>query len=212
MADDNLINNPGVTPAPKITPISSEDTERGPGNLGDGQKAFSLPEIKEAEAPGKVSPMDLPKDVKGKSAGNPSLEEVSNDTKGLTNQFQKVNTLLQQKGSTLSEEQLGALKQISASLDPNLRTIAKRTDSEYTVAQPQKNETVLGFLSKFFDSSQGQLQKAVDFLSVQKNPNPAQMLSLQMTVQRATQKAELAASIISSGVSGFKAIMGTQLG
>lgn len=216
------LRNPGVSPSEKAKPVEpSPPTTEEPTVLGDkagpqGQpKPFNLPEPSSASQASGTQPSVMELQAQGQKI---SPQDVSEKLNNLNNKFGNVSQVMSENaelikkypGMNLKKEQLSELRNNMGGLNEDLRTIASLTGSKYQA--PKESDSLSKMVLDFIQGGQSQYEKSLQYLSNVKNPNPADMLRLSYTVQRATQKTELFSSIISSGVSGIKTLMGTQLG
>jgi len=208
------ITGPGATPPSKPGgPVEgpTEVTKKGP----EEQKEFRGPGAEkgaEAEKSDKISPMDLAAQQQGKQqVTQESLGQQMNklqDTLGnAQNQLKNPNI-----ANNIRPDQEHALGTLVDKMNGDMGRVAKHSDTEFTPRKQGSGEKMVDFVTDWINGSQETLGKALKSVSTMKNPNPGQMMNLQYSVQRATQRGELFSSIISSSVSGIKTIMSTQLG
>jgi hypothetical protein len=213
----NPIENPGIPP---IQPSRQEPASGSPDQAQP--RPFSLsPEaptqgVQPASTQEQPSPMDVARE--GSKAPQWTQEEMTKNLSGLQNKLSTTQTQLQNPRAVghFTNDHYNALGMLVDKLNPDMRTIAKSANHEFTPPNPVPGQTqgqgVLQYVSNWLNSSQGTLTNALNFVQNVKNPNPASYLKMQFAVQRATQRAEIFASIVGSSVSGIKTIMSTQLG
>lgn len=216
---DNPINpNPGVTPIQPTPQYGQEKVGIGEGEEAAGQKPFSLP-----PEPGKTPPGGTPSSVEpspmavaeGSNRQKPlSTEELSEKMDQLQTRLKNAQTQLQNPHVTksLSEDHYQALNRLTTKMNPDMQSIAQNSGSQFSPPTQGAKESPLSFITNWLNGSQQTLGNAVSYLSTVKKPDIASYLKLQYSVQRATQRGELFASIIGSSVSGIKTLMSTQLG
>lgn len=210
------INTPGSSPTEPLRDIEPEiiTPQTSPnvvgGGLGDEKqpKPFNLPEKGAGGvSQEQISPMELAQTQQQKI--NP--QEISQRINYMNNKFGQIGTMLQNNpNATIPKDRVGELNNTMGGLGEDLRHIAQLTGGKYS--PPQESNNIMEWIKNFVSGGQAQFDQALQSLGKMKNPNPAEMLRLSYTVQRATQKTELFSSIISSTVGGIKTIMGTQLG
>ncbi|MCH9625032.1 MAG: hypothetical protein S4CHLAM123_01980 [Chlamydiales bacterium] len=216
MADNPI--NPGVTPTPSSPEYGRDKPRLGEGEEAQQQKPFSLDPEGAKTTPSemqtdKPTPMDVAEDASRQQQQlNP--QELGGQITQLQEKFRAVQTQLSDPTLTnkFTSDHYKALQQVTEKMNPDLRTIAKTTGSEFNPPEQTKGENVLNFITKWVNGSQETLGKSLTYLQETKKPNVTDFLRLQYAVQRATQRGELFSSIIGSSVSGIKTIMSTQLG
>jgi len=206
----------GIT-GPEATPPSKPGGPvEGPTEVtGKGQqepKEFRGPgaeKAPETETTDKISPMDLAGQDQRKSA--PTQESLDGQLNKLNDTLEGAKNQLQTT-TQIRPDQEEALNKLVDKMNGDMNRIAKHSETEFTPRKQGSGEKMLEFVTGWIDGSQSTLQKALASVSQLKNPNPGQLMNLQYSVQRATQRGELFSSIIGSSVSGIKTIMSTQLG
>lgn len=212
------IRNPATNPAKPIGDIGTEGitpNEPTESPSGTPTKTFQMPEKEiQGQAAGQISPMDL----SHAQSQHLTPQAMSERIQYMNAQLGKTQALLQENGKLLqnypdlklNQAQAAELQTTMGGLHEDLRNMGSLTQSPYK--PPQDSGSLLKFVTDFVSGGQNQFEKALQYLGSVKNPNPAEMLKLSYTVQRASQKTELFASIIGSAVGGIKALFGTQLG
>lgn len=205
-------------PDPIQGPSSRPGKPEGPGEepsegqIGKGQEQqspFQMP--KGTEKTGAPSPMEI---ASQQGANRIPPEELGNKIQTAQQALEQARTKLGdpefQKG--LTQDHYNALSEVTTKLNGDLRAIAENSNGKFTpqVGDPKKSaaENVLNWIN----GSQKTLTGALNYLSTTPKPNVASYMKMQYAVQRATQRAELFSSIVSSSVSGLKTLMSTQLG
>jgi hypothetical protein len=212
----NEITNPGVSPAGPTPGVGPEKPGLGAGEESQG-KPFSLgPEEGKAapEAPPELpSPMEVAGDT-ARQQPQVTPPELSGTVTKLQNQLDNIHDKIADPvfSSRLTDDHFTAMQKVTQKMNPDMQTIAKYSNGQYTPAQQQHGQSVLEYVSNWINGAQGTLQGALSYLQTEQKPNPADYLRLQYAVQRASQRGELFASIVGSSVSGIKTIMSTQLG
>ncbi len=214
-----------TTPSSPIGP--TQPPERGRPGLGSGEEAqprpFSLPpeappkELQAVPTEGKPTPMEAMKISEGDARAKQQQltpDQLQDRMRKLNEQLGSVKTKLQNPtiAKTLTPDHHLALTKTVDRLGTDIRTIAKNTNGEFVMPTKSKAQGALEYVTNFIDGSQNQLRNAIQYVGQLKNPTYAQMLSLQYSVQRATQKGELLSSIIGASTSAIKGILSTQLG
>lgn len=208
--------NPGVTPTPPTPEYGRDKPRLGEGEEAQEPKPFSLsPEGKEpseAASASKPTPMEVAREGQERKPMTP--EEVGGNINKLKTQLEDAQRNLQDPNVTskFAPEHYQALNKLVEKMTPDVRTIAKNTEGEFNPPQHIANEPALNYVARWLNGSQETLTSALNYLSTIKNPDPGSFLKLQYSIQRATQRGELFATIIGSSVSGVKTIMSTQLG
>ena len=213
----NPINNPGVPP---IQPSQGPTQKPSVGAEEAQPRPFSLPQApNEGQgatiAPGseKPTPMDVARDAEREQ--HPWTPDQMNDKLGqLQNQLTNAKTQLNDpnRNRNFTQDHYNALSTLVGKMNPDMNTIAKTTNGQFSEVKKARGQSVLEYVTKWIDGSQNTLSGALNYLQTVQKPDPATYLRLQFAVQRATQRGELFASIIGSSVSGIKTIMSTQLG
>ncbi len=210
------ISNPSPTSPSPIPPIEENPTV-GVGQAKEEPKPFYLPQEGpkgEAITPAaaeKPTPMDVARDsARGQGW---SQEEIQSNMQRLQSQLAQAKAQLQDPNITkkLTPDHFTALDRLTDKMNPDMRSIAKLTGSEFTPPTKGK-ESLLNSVLKWVGGSQDMMESALAYAGSVKNPNPQDMLRLQFSMHRATERGELFSSIIGSTVSGIKTIMSAQLG
>lgn len=216
---DEPVSNPGVTPTPKTPEYGEGKPRLGEGEEAQPTKPFSLGpegEVPESEiTPTQPSPMDVAKDAaqeRGRREMPP--EQLEGEIKKLRGRFGEVHSKLGDPNVTnnFSPDHYEALNRAIEKTNPDLRSLANNSETEFNPPQHEPGESVLNYVGRWLNGSQETLASALDYLSNVKTPTPGAYLKLQYSVQRAVQRGELFASIVGASVSGIKTIMSTQLG
>lgn len=214
---DEPISNPPTPRTPTTPPVSRESPGVGFNEEAQEPKPFSLPPQPLPQRPagpetaGKPTPMEA---IREGTEQKSSPEQVQQVGHGLVDKIQQTKTLYSDKTKTqgLSQEHFDAMTKIVDRLGSDMQKVSKYTEQKPPIVQKKKNESVLDYVVDYLETSQGTAQNAIEYLAKAKNPNMAQLLSVQYAMQRASQKVELLASVIGSTVSGLKTLMATQLG
>jgi hypothetical protein len=211
---------PDITPTPPVQPSPGIE---GPkiGGEDDASRAdtFSLPKSQQPEKglesqDSKISAFDLQNQ---KQSGGPQampVEEMQDKIGQLSKHLDKVKGDIQDpsKLKGITSDHLEAMNRVMDKMSPDMRTIAKSTGGEFKPAEKTAGKSPLDAVMGFINGGQDTLQGALNHLSTMDKPDMGTYMKLQYSVQRATQRGELFASIIGSTVSGIKTIMSTQLG
>lgn len=215
---DNPVSNSGITPAQPVPPYGPDKPRLGAGEEGQEPKPFTLgpegnkPGANQAPAE-KPSPMEVAGDA-AKQQQQISPQELQDQLSQLNKQMADIHTKLQDKGTTqqFTADHYEAMQRVVQKMNPDMQAIAKNSQGEFTPPTQKQGDSVLSYITKWVNGSQGTLGSALDYLQNTKKPDISSYLRLQYAVQRATQRGELFASIVGSSVSGIKTIMSTQLG
>lgn len=209
--------NPDVTRPPQSQPVEGPDRQSIGANDDPGRD-FSLPKGQEvdpqqgAQQGENVSLFDLA--GQGDKKGAMPVEEMQSSLQGINDNLEKVKGQIsnpeQVKGITPTHEQ--AFNRVMDKMNPDMKTIADSTGGEFKPPEKAEDEGVLGHVMNWINGSQNTLQGALGHLSNMEKPDLGTYMKLQYSVQRASQRGELFASIVGSSVSGIKTIMSTQLG
>lgn len=210
---DNPISNPGITPSQPIQPYGPNQPSLGKED--EGERSFTLgpegnkPEQLQGQKP---SPMEVAGDASRQNIPVPK-EELSNQIVQLKSQFNNIQENLQNStfSNKLTPDHFQAMQKVMEKLNPDMNAIAKSTNGKFETA-PKTKGSVLDTVTNWLGGAQGTLGGALDYLQNTKKPDISNYLKLQYSIQRATQRGELFASIVGSSVSGIKTIMSTQLG
>ena len=206
---------PDPIQGPSEKPSKPEGPGKGPQEpqIGEGQEnqsAFQMPQGP-AKSAGVPSPMEV--------ASQQQVQPIS--PQEMQERIQKVQQTLDQAkeklnnhsiSDKLTQEHFNALSQVSNRMNGDLKTIAENSGSRYQVDGENSSKNTVASLLDWINGSQKTLTGALNYLSATKKPNVASYMKMQYAVQRATQRAELFASVVSSSVSGIKTLMSTQLG
>ncbi|NGX55049.1 MAG: hypothetical protein KR126chlam2_00671 [Chlamydiae bacterium] len=223
-----------ANPQNPIDPLKTPETTRpsptpeygagkpavGAGEEAQEPKPFSLPpeagktagQVAGTEAAGQPSPMAAAQEAEKPIPWTP--EEMNNNIVQAQQTLTDAKSQLQDptKAQGLTDVHNQALGKVVDTMNPDMQTIANTTGQEYAPAKQGEGEGILSYVTKWIDGAQGTMSGALNYLSTMKNPNPADFMKLQYAMQRASQRGEVFASIISSSVSGVKSIMSIQLG
>lgn len=209
------IIDPGSTsPTNPIKPVEPSPITQPQGG---GVQEFKGPEerMKGLQGPEteKPSPMEIMEQM-GHDRKPATPESVGDQLTKLQDTFQGAKNQLQNPGvaKSLRPDHDEALSKLVGKLNGDMGRIAKNSDTEFAPKTRATGETIVDYVSSWIDGSQETLAKALQSVSQVKDPDPARLMNLQYSVQRATQRAELFSTIIGSSVSGIKTIMSTQLG
>lgn len=211
---------PGVTPTPKTPDFGEGKPRLGEGEEAQPNKPFSLepgePKPAEGVSPTEQpTPMEVAREVAEQQRPELTPEQLGDKASQLKNQFGDVQNKLQNPDITnkFSPDHYEALNRAVEKTNPDLRSIASNSKSEFNPPQHEPGESVLGYVGRWLNGSQETMSGAIDFLSkADTQASPGTYLKLQMAMQKASQRGELFASIVGSSVSGIKTIMSTQLG
>jgi len=214
------LHNPGVNPAqavpgygePQVNVGTGQEQQReftlpsGPTPLQDGDNASSKTQV--------PSPMQMMGNVAG-TRSETSVAQISSSLGSLQDQFSSIRDQLQDASAQgkLTPQHYDALKELASQSNGSITNIANLTQGQFQPPAIGSNN-VLKDIINWVNGGQQAFGHALNYLSSSdgKQMNVASMFKLQYSVQRASQKAELFASVISSTVSGIKTIMSTQLG
>lgn len=207
-------SNP-VTPSSPTPEYGRDKPSVGSGEETKEPKPFSLsPEPSSAQSTEKASAQPSPMEAASQAAQQKpmSADELSEHMNKLKGQLDDAQTKLQDPTVTnkFTQDHYNALNKVTDKMNSDMHTIAKASNGKFE--EPGKSSSTLDYVVKWINGSQQTLSSALKYVGSEKNPNPAQFLRLQYSVQRASQRGELFASVIGSSVSGIKTIMSTQLG
>ncbi len=211
------LKDPSVTPPSKVpgqdqpSVGDKEATEPNkPFSLGpeDGTKGSEV----QAERP---SPMDVAKDS-AQQQERMTPGELSEHVQTLQSNLSQIQSQLQDSSVTnkFTADHYNAMRKVVEKMTPDMKDIANNSEGEFQAVKPDEGEggNVLKSIGNWIGGSQKTLGGALNYLSADKKPSIGSFMKLQYSVQRATQRGELFASIIGASVSGIKTIMSTQLG
>jgi hypothetical protein len=213
--------NPDVTRTPGVQPSPGTEGPRIGGqddasradkfNLPKGQEVEKGPETQEG---GKVTAFDLANQKQGGGAQAMPIEEMEEKLQQLSGHFDKIKGDIQNpsKIQGITPDHLEAMNRVMEKMNPDMRTIAKNTGGEFKPPEKPEGQSPLDSVMQWVNGGQDTLSGALNHLSTMDQPDMGTYMKLQYSVQRATQRGELFASIIGSTVSGIKTIMSTQLG
>jgi len=208
------ISNPGIPPVkPPSQPTVGMGEETQP-------KPFAPEALKRGPQPtptdGKPSPMQAAKEMEERKYAQTQpmkRDELNSTLERINERLEQAKDRLQgPERANLTKDHQAALKTLTDKLTPDVKQIAQATESTYAPPALKKGGDVLGHVINWIDGSQRSMKSALNFLSQKHDLNPADFLKLQYSVQRASQRTELFASVIGSTVSGLKTLMSTQLG
>lgn len=210
------------SPIPRIDPVQPSSGDKpalGAGEEAQEPKPFSLPPEPGKQAPvseqipsARPSPMDIAKEGSAKNQMTP--EQLQDQLTKLKGQLDEAQNNLQNPTlvNRFTQDHYTALQRLTEKMNPDMRGIAKNAEGEFNPIQHKAGEPVLNYITRWINGSQETLSQALNSIGTDKNPDPAKMLKLQYSVQRAVQRGELFASIVGASVSGVKTILSTQLG
>jgi hypothetical protein len=208
-----------IDPGP-VNPTRPSAPVEGPGSPlakePEGGKEFHGPEagktVPQGQSTEKPSLMDLAGQM-GHGKEQVTQESLSQKLGNLQDKFGDIKTRFQNQRPDLRVDQERAFDKLVDKLNGDMRQITKQSGAgEFSPKKRGVGEKMVDFLTGWLDGSQKTLSKALTSVSGLKDPNPADLMNLQYSVQRATQRSELFSTIIGSSVSGIKTIMSTQLG
>lgn len=213
---DNPISNPGVSPVQPTPPYGPNNPGLGADETGK-EKPFSLGPEGGQPSSVQAQPRPSPMEVAGDAARQQpqiSPEELNGQVSKLKDQLKTIQGKLQDPSvaQKLTSDHYEAMQKVAQKMNPDLQTIAKSSNGEFSPVQPKEGQSVGSFVVNWLNGAQGTLGGALNYLQNTKKPDITSYLKMQYAVQRATQRGELFASIVGSSVSGIKTIMSTQLG
>lgn len=197
------------------TPLASELNKEVPA-FSLGMAADSLNKNIEDVKP---NPMAMMQD-RNSNIIDPELEEAldSEELKEQINNLKErlwdAQSTLQQDQNKLSQEHFEAVSVIIDLINGDLNDIAEHTQQNLQNKTEEEHESVARKMVNWVSSGEEVLNRALLYFSDRngERENLADFLKVQYAVQRATQRAELFASIVGTTVSSIKTIMTTQLG
>ncbi|ASD30227.1 hypothetical protein [Chlamydia abortus] len=200
---------------PLGTPLASELHKEVPA-FSLGTAADSLNKNIEDVKP---NPMAMMQD-RNSNIIDPELEEAldSEELKEQINNLKErlwdAQSTLQQDQNKLSQEHFEAVSVIIDLINGDLNDIAEHTQQNLQTKKEEEHESVARKMVNWVSSGEEVLNRALLYFSDRngERENLADFLKVQYAVQRATQRAELFASIVGTTVSSIKTIMTTQLG
>ncbi|AEG88022.1 hypothetical protein [Chlamydia psittaci] len=200
---------------PLGTPLASELNKEVPA-FSLGMAADSLNKNIEDVKP---NPMAMMQD-RNSNIIDPELEEAldSEELKEQINHLKErlwdAQSTLQQDQNKLSQEHFEAVSVIIDLINGDLNDIAEHTQQNLQNKTEEEHESVARKMVNWVSSGEEVLNRALLYFSDRngERENLADFLKVQYAVQRATQRAELFASIVGTTVSSIKTIMTTQLG
>ncbi len=214
------LKTPESTPVSPTPQYGAGKPAVGAGEEAQEPKPFSLPpepgktagQVAGTEVAGQPSPMSA-----AQEAGHPtpwSPEEMNSNITKAQQTLSDAKSQLQDptKAQGLTDVHNQALGKVVDTMNPDMQTIAKTTGQTYAPPKQGDGESVLSYVANWIGGAEGTMNGALNYLSTVKQPNPADFMKLQYAMQRASQRGEMFASIISSSVSGVKSIMAIQLG
>lgn len=141
--------------------------------------------------------------------------EFEEQVRNLKERLWDAQSVVQSKSQEhLSQEHLEAMDVIMDLINGDLSNIAEHTRQDMLKNKKDSGESVTRKVIDWVSSGEEILNRALLYFS-DRNGEPeslAEFLKVQYAVQRATQRAELFASIVGTTVSSIKTIMTTQLG
>ncbi|QXE26619.1 hypothetical protein [Chlamydia buteonis] len=200
---------------PLGTPLASELNKEVPA-FSLGMAADSLNKNIEDVKP---NPMAMMQD-RNSNIIDPELEEAldSEELKEQINNLKErlwdAQSTLQQDQNKLSQEHFEAVSVIIDLINEDLNDIAEHTQQNLQNKTEEEHESIARKMVNWVSSGEEVLNRALLYFSDRngERENLADFLKVQYAVQRATQRAELFASIVGTTVSSIKTIMTTQLG
>jgi hypothetical protein len=213
---NNPLHNPGTSPVQGTPGVGTQGIGAEPG---EQKKDFSLPSQGSKE-PGSTATIDKPSPMQlspGSGFKHLSAEEMNTKLQSVNDQLDSIKGKLQDPGVTqkLTPDHLEAMKKVVDKMNPDMRTISNETGQSFKGGSVEGKDSgsLIQNVTQWINGSQSTLSGALNYLSTHEGQNsPSSFMKLQYSVQRASQRAELFSSIISSSVSGIKTIMSTQLG
>ncbi|AAP04786.1 hypothetical protein [Chlamydia caviae] len=200
---------------PSGTPLASELNKEVPA-FSLGMSADTLNKNVEDVKP---NPMAMMQD-RNSNIIDPELEEAldSEELKEQINNLKErlwdAQTTLNQDQNKLSPEHFEAVSVIIDLINGDLSDIAEHTQQSLQKKTDEESDSVTRKMINWVSSGEEVLNRALLYFSDRngERENLADFLKVQYAVQRATQRAELFASIVGTTVSSIKTIMTTQLG
>lgn len=200
---------------PSGTPLVSELNKEVPA-FSLGMSADALNKNVEDVKP---NPMAMMQD-RNSNIIDPELEEAldSEELKEQINNLKErlwdAQTTLNQDQNKLSPEHFEAVSVIIDLINGDLSDIAEHTQQSLQKKTDEESDSVTRKMINWVSSGEEVLNRALLYFSDRngERENLADFLKVQYAVQRATQRAELFASIVGTTVSSIKTIMTTQLG
>lgn len=177
------------------------------------QKEFRGPETLEPSKPGmqqKPSPMDIARETA--TAQEITPEKVQNQADQLQKKFLALGEDLKNPPKPLTDEHYQALQTVASQAEKNMQAAARHSGAEHTVVEQKSGQSVKDFLIEWVDGGQKTMGNVLESLPNMQAGDMTGMMRVQVSMQRASQRAELMASIISATVGGIKTLMSTQLG
>ncbi|WP_348663536.1 hypothetical protein [Chlamydia vaughanii] len=201
---------------PSGTPLASELNKEVPAFSLGMSSDFHNKNIEDV----RPNPMAMMQD-RNSNIIDPELEEAL-DSEELEEQINNLKERLWDANSTiqshdqnkLSPEHLEAVNLIIDLINGDLGEIAEHTQQDIEKKKKDESESVTRKMIDWVSSGEEVLNRALLYFSDRngERENLADFLKVQYAVQRATQRAELFASIVGTTVSSVKTIMTTQLG
>lgn len=200
---------------PSGTPLTSELNKEVPA-FSLGMSADALNKNVEDVKP---NPMAMMQD-RNSNLIDPELEEeldseeLKEQINNLKERLWDAQTTLRQDQNKLSPEHFEAVNVIIDLINGDLSDIAEHTQQRLQDKNEKEDDSVVRKMINWVSSGEEVLNRALLYFSDRngKRENLADFLKVQYAVQRATQRAELFASIVGTSVSSIKTIMTTQLG
>ncbi len=206
---DSIEKPDSITGKPGGPIKGPEETQIGQGQ--EQQSAFKMPE------PGGVNKASSPSPMEVAGQNNTARippEELAGHIKQVQQSLQDANTKLNDPEiqNQLTQEHYQALSQVSNQMNGDLKTIAKSSGGTFEPPAQDPSSKSPSQVMEWINGSQNTMTGALNYLSGAQSPDIASYMKMQYAVQRASQRAELFSSIVSSSVSGLKTLMSTQLG
>ncbi|BAE81743.1 conserved hypothetical protein [Chlamydia felis Fe/C-56] len=200
---------------PSGTPLTSELNKEVPA-FSLGMSADALNKNVEDVKP---NPMAMMQD-RNSNLIDPELEEeldseeLKEQINNLKERLWDAQTTLRQDQNKLSPEHFEAVNVIIDLINGDLSDIAEHTQQRLQDKNEKEDDSVVRKMINWVSSGEEVLNRALLYFSDRngERENLADFLKVQYAVQRATQRAELFASIVGTSVSSIKTIMTTQLG
>lgn len=212
---DNSLPDDLASPQ-KIDPTKS----RQPGEEKPQQapaKPFSsyMGEKTEGPTSAQPSPMDIAKGQVGPTS-QPTMESVHAQMKSASSTLGDINTQLQTPNLKLKRSQNYLLRNKLSDANQNIRTAASKVGVD--VGKPPQTSGHQNPIARYLNmvgDSQKQLsaaQNKVNELSQKGDSvNPAELLTVQIKVNKATQELEYASVLLSNAVSSLKMMFNVQI-
>lgn len=217
-----------VSPTNPTDPLRESSSIQGTGPIrqepspepmkSEPQKEFHGPDTLQQSKEGvqqssKPSPMDIAKDAARTEEVDP--EKVQAQVGQLKNTMRYTQDKLQNSDNLaepMTKEHDSALSKLSNLAGNDIKRAARSAGVDYTPVERKEGQGIKEFLTDWLDGGQKTMSNVMESLPNMQGGDLTGFMRVQMSVQRATQRVELMASIIGSTVGGIKTLMGTQLG